>query len=106
MMAVDAADRLRDALGTELTANHPPNLAALQPLVAEYVAEKKEAQWTPEHILLGVKAIARDAGLISSHRVISRDILEGRDALLGHVIRWVLDAYFGTRGSAEGPTAY
>ena len=69
----------------------------LQQQVRQVVDDLRQTGWPPERVIIGVKQIARDAGLAPSARFTrSSEPLTNGDALLAQIIRWAIDRYFDT----------
>lgn len=69
----------------------------LRRLVQETVDEYKANAWPPEQMVIGIRHIARDAGLRSPYMVagVASTATPGND-LLSEIVQWSLDHYFGS----------
>lgn len=103
MPIANAGDALHQAL--RLT-RMPPDSAerrAIRELVFAFVDERRRLGWPPERVVIGVKQIARDAGLRPSRLVIDRDArITPSDGLLGQMIEWCIDRYYPVRTISSG----
>jgi len=67
----------------------------VQPLVWDFVDDRKAAGWPPERIILAIKQIAREAGLKTSTTVVKRDTtLTATDSFLVELVGWCIHRYF------------
>jgi hypothetical protein len=113
-----SATRLRDALaGTSDFAailRDPRQHEELRLEVLAVVEHLRDSGWPPERIIIGLKQIARDAGLSPSMSLTRvGDPLTHADILLERIVRWGVDHYFDTTvglgslsasGGADEPT--
>jgi len=61
------------------------------------VDDMKRMQWPPERVIMAVKQLARDGGLVPSFRVFNAGAsLSNGDTVLASVIRWAIERYFTT----------
>jgi hypothetical protein len=95
-----SASRLRDALGTSDFAailRDPRQLEELRLEVLAVVEHLRVSGWPPERIIIGLKQIARDAGLSPSMSLTRvGDPLTHADILVERIVRWGIDHYFDT----------
>jgi hypothetical protein len=73
---------------------HADQLSSLA--VCAVVDELKNAGWTPERVIVGVKQIAEDAGLRPTRSILSATApLTERDVAIVHMVRWCVEQYYG-----------
>ena len=87
------------ALQQRLTAVRPPvdptTEAEVRELVWAFVDEGKAAGWPPERIIVAIKQIAREAGLMPTALVIQRNVAPTLvDKFLVDMVGWCIHRYF------------
>lgn len=58
----------------------------------------KAAVWSPGRVVIGIKQIARDAGLGPSRNLMTFGTVQptGRDAAIVDIVRWFIERYYQT----------
>jgi hypothetical protein len=70
----------------------------IRPLVCRVVDVMKADGWPPERVIVAVKAIAREAGLVpSSGLMLAHAELDESDSLLTSSVRWCIEQYYDAR---------
>ena len=70
----------------------------LRAKVCEFADELRTRGVSPERVILAVKDVLRQAGYESSTRTKSTEaLLTPRDHLLGDVVSWCIEGYYGHR---------
>lgn len=103
MPTANAGDALQQALRVT---RMPPDSAeqrAIRELVFAFVDEQRRLGWPPERVIVGVKQLARDAGVRPSRVVIDRDVpVTPIDGLLIQMVQWCIDRYFSVTRMPSG----
>ncbi len=95
MPTANAGDVLQQALRVIRMPPDSADRGALRELVFAFVDEQKRLGRAPERVIVGVKQLARDAGIRPSRFVIDRDArLTPIDSLLVQMVHWCIDRYY------------
>jgi hypothetical protein len=97
---MDAIDRLH-AEFTAMAHNEHIELTMLEDAVCAFVDEMKEQGQPPEAVLVAAKQAAADAGLVPSSEQSLFLTNDHADHVLGEIVRWCIEEYYGNRDVAS-----
>ena len=81
----------------------PPLEREIRREVCEYADELKSLGLPPEHIVAAVKRAAKRAGISATLQSLATPMhLSGADKLLGDMVGWCIQRYYGPRPGTDG----
>jgi hypothetical protein len=85
---------LRDRIRRVIIPLSPGERDGLHADVCAYVDELKAHHWTPERVVVAVKRIAHESGMLPPPRVTWEQSHAAKDELLVEMVGWCIERYY------------